>query len=240
MILANVRERFTATDVELVTELLARGDAAHKAELGRVAHERGLDALLDAPDLPKLLCEAPQLEQPSPALFVYVVVRHALRGVGIESERLSDYLGALVLEFGLHDRAYRISRFDDEVYRYLTDIVAHAASASGRRRFLLRAHLGNLSLWLAGLYPDHITAREERRGGPGMRYYEELGARGFQLASDHRLARQLDMVDIYGAAATSFRRIRIALNRLSDRMLFPRVSTPGRLMRQVADEFNLQ
>ncbi|UCF40444.1 MAG: hypothetical protein JSW43_12040 [Gemmatimonadota bacterium] len=237
MILANVRERFTATDIELVTELLARGDVGHKAQLTRVAQERGLGALLDAPDLPVLLRQAPRLGQPSPALFVYVVVRHALRRVGVSSERLSDYLGALVLEFGLRDRAYRISHADDEIYRYLTDIVAHAASASGRRGFLLRAHLGNLSLWLAGLYPDHITAREERRGGPGLRYYEELGAQGYRLASDHRVARELDMSDIYEAAAASFRPIRIALNRLSDRMLFPHVSTPGRLMRQVADEF---
>ncbi len=237
MILANVRERFTATDVELVIRLLARGDAAHRRELARVAQELGIDALLDAPDLPDLLRGTPRLEQPSPALFVYVVLRHALRGVGIDSVRLSDYLGALVLEFGLRDRAYRISATDDEVYRYLVDVVAHAASASGRRGFLLRAHLGNLSLWLAGLYPDHITAREERRGGPGLRYYDRLGAHGFRLASDHRLARQLDMADIYEEAAVSFRHIRIALNRLSDRMLFPRVSTPGRLLRQVADEF---
>jgi hypothetical protein len=110
MILANVREQFTLTDVELVIELLSRGDVAHKGELARVAEERGLDALLDAPDLPELLRAAPRLGQPSPALFVYVVVRHALCGVGIESARLSDYLGALVLEFGLRDRAYRISR----------------------------------------------------------------------------------------------------------------------------------
>jgi hypothetical protein len=239
MILANVRERFTATDVELVIELLSRGDVAHKGELARVARERGLAALLDAPDLPELLRAAPQLGQPSPALFVYVVVRHALCGVGIESARLSDYLGALVLEFGLRDRAYRISRFDDEIYRYLTDLVAHAASASGRRGFLLRAHLGNMSLWLAGLYPDHITARKERRGGPGLRYYEELGAQGFRLASDHRLAHELDMADVYEQASSSFRPIRIALNRVSDRMLFPGSSTPGRLMRQVADEFDL-
>jgi hypothetical protein len=222
MILANVREQFTLTDVELVIELLSRGDVAHKGELARVAEERGLDALLDAPDLPELLRAAPRLGQPSPALFVYVVVRHALCGVGIESARLSDYLGALVLEFGLRDRAYRISRSD-----------------SGRRGFLLRAHLGNLSLWLAGLYPDHITARKERRGGPGLRYYDELGAQGFRLASGHRLAHELDMADLYQEASSSFRPIRIALNRLSDRMLFPSVSTPGRLMRQVADEFHL-
>ena len=111
---------------------------------------------------------------------------------------------------------------------------------AGRRGFLLAAHLGNFSLWMAGVFPDHITAREERRGGPGLRYYEELGMRGFRLAASHRLAEQLDLAGLYSRAAESFSAIRVALNRLSDRLLFPHVNTPGRLLRQVGDEFRLQ
>ena len=36
-------------------------------------------------------------------------------------------------------------------------------------------------------------------------------------------------------AGEQFGELRIALNRLSDRMLFPRHDSPDRLMRQVAD-----
>jgi hypothetical protein len=240
MILANLRERITNSDVELVIELLSRGDALHKQELVRTAETRGIDVLLDAPALPELLRAAPRLEQPSAPLFIYVAVRHALRGCGIDDRRLSDYLGSLLYEFGIRDRACRIGRVDDEEFLYLTDLVAAVAAVPGRRGFLLRAHLGNFSLWLAGVFPDHITTREERRGAPGLRFYEEMGARGYRLAADHRLARQFDLAQIYRRAAQSFTPIRIALNRLSDRLLFPHINTPGRLLRQVADEFGSQ
>ncbi len=69
-----------------------------------------------------------------------------------------------------------------------------------------------------------------------MRYFEEMGTMGFKLASEHRLARDFDMVDIYSQAAELFARLRVGLNRLSDELFFPGRSNPDRLMRQVVDE----
>jgi len=104
---------------------------------------------------------------------------------------------------------------------------------------LLRAHLGNFSLWLSGVFPDYIAARRERHGGPDFTYYEEMGARGFRLASDHQLAREWALTEIYHRAAESFERLRVALNRLSDFVFFRAPSSPDRLMRQVGDAFRL-
>jgi len=204
MILANLRERIAATDVDMVIQLLSRGDAAHRQRLARLVQSQGIDALLDDPELPELLRGAPELDRPTASLFVYVVVRQALRAAGVDDRPLADYVAALMFEFGMRGRAFRIARFDDEEYRYLVDLVADVSSEPGRRGFLLRAHLGNFSLWLAGVFPDHITAREERRGGPGLRYYEELGAQGFRLAADHRMAQQLDLAGLYRRVAGSF------------------------------------
>ena len=157
MILANVRERLTPSDMDLVVRLLARGDEAGEARYrGRLA-ERGRDALLDEPQLFELLCRAPGIAAPSAPLFIYVAVRHALRRVEIDDPELGDYLSALLLEFGTRDRAHRISPADDQVYRYVSDIVADLdLVADARRAFLLRAHLGNFSLWLAGVFPTPL------------------------------------------------------------------------------------
>src|SRR3989440_7028008 len=46
---------------------------------------------------------------PSPALFTYVAVRHTLRAAGVDDRALADYLAALLLEFGDHDRQDRKS-----------------------------------------------------------------------------------------------------------------------------------
>jgi hypothetical protein len=233
MILANLRERVTPSDVDLVLRVLE--GSGHR--YGRTSTDlvKSFDRLLDAKELPELLRCNPGLGEPTAALFIYVTVRHSLLAAGVDDRDLSDYLGALLFEFGVRDRAVRISWHDDAVYRYLTDIVADIQASDGRRAFLLRAHLGNFSLWLAGMYPDHIAARRDCRGGPGLSYYEGMGEHGFRSASDHRLARQLHLAGIYRAAADSFRALRVALNRLSDQLLFPHVHTPARLLRQVAD-----
>ncbi|HTR78109.1 MAG TPA: hypothetical protein VMH39_08360, partial [Gemmatimonadaceae bacterium] len=92
------------------------------------------------------------------------------------------------------------------------------------------------ALWLSGLFPDHIEQRHWRRGGPDMEYFEEMGRQGFRLAADHRLAEQYGLSSLYATAAEHFGLLRGALNQVSDSLLFPNISTPERLMRQVRDE----
>lgn len=237
MILANARERLTPSDIELVLDLLAQGDAARRAALRHRAEAEGIDVLLDHADLLERLVAVTGLASPSPALFLYALVRHALRNAGIDDGPLSDYLAALLLDFGVRERAFRIAQYDDDIYRYLTDIMVALDAASGRREFLLRAHLGNYSLWLAGVFPDYIVARRERKGGPDLGYYDAVGAQGFRLARDHRLATELDLANVYDRAAETFPRLRVALNRLSDGWFTSH--SPDRLMRQVQDEFNV-
>src|SRR2546427_2898912 len=181
MILANVRGRLRAQDFLLVAIALARGDAARRARYERRLLEQGPDELLDEPDLLAALLALRTLMVPSPALFAYVAVRHTLRAAGVDDRELADYLAALLLEFGDHDRHVRIRRTDDETYHYLVDMVEDLTGLddAGERAFLLRAHLGNYSLWLAGLFPDYIAARRSRKGGP------DLDRKSTRLNSSH-------------------------------------------------------
>lgn len=240
MILANLHERLTAADLELVVQVLSLGDAERSRGCERTLQERGIDELLDQPELFDLLRASPDLGSPSLELFVCVAVRQTLRRAGISDARLSNYVGALLYEFGARDRAFRIARQDDQVYRYVADIVADIDQQSGRRRFLLQAHLGNFTLWLSGIFPDRISERRHRRGGPDIGYYEAMGTQGFRQAASNRLAQDLDVADIYSRAADWFPALRIALNRLSDNLMFPNSVSVDRLMRQVRDDFAME
>lgn len=235
MILANVRGRLTATDFRLVIRALARGDRARRRELERRLLDAGPDSLLDEPALWPALLAVRSLVAPSPALFAYVAVRHALRAAGVGDPALADYFAALLLEFGDHDRHVRLHPHDDETYRYLVDIVSDLADGGeeGDRGFLLLVHLGNYSLWLAGLFPDYVAARRLRRGGPDLPYYDELGRRGYHQASEHRLAERFGVAAIYRMAAERFPALRVAFNRLSDQVFFPTVFTPDKVLRSL-------
>jgi hypothetical protein len=236
MILANIRQQLTRDDAQLALRLVARGSADDLRLAESSLRDHGIDVLLDDPRLLPALIEARQGAHASLPLFAYVVVRHALREVDEGDRVIADYVASLLVHFGLRDRAHRVGDADDEVYDTLAALAGDAERGDATRMFLVRAHLGNYALWLSGLFPDHIELRCWRRGGPDLGYYEEVGRRGFALAAQHRLAAQHGLVDLYSAASERFPRLRLALNRVSDRLLFPAVQSPERLMRQVRDE----
>ena len=221
MIQANARGRLTAADLQLVILLLSRGSATRRASLERRLADEGPDPLLDASELLERLLTVRTMLVPSETLFFYVMVRHALRRAGIDDRDLADYLAALLLDFGQRDRAWRIDWHDDQRHQYLVDILTDLEGTEGDRRFRVMVHLGNYSLWLAGLFPDYIAARHLRKAGPDVSYYDALGSRGFGLASDHALAAQYGLDLVLRTAAERFSSLRSALNGVSDRVFFP-------------------
>jgi hypothetical protein len=233
MIRPNTRGRLTSADLQLVILLLSRGSAHRRAYLERRLAAEGPDPLLDAPDLLERLLTVRTMLVPSEALFFYVLVRHALRGAGLEDRELSDYLAALLLEFGQGDRAWRVDWNDDQRHRYLVDILADLEATAGERRFRVMVHLGNYALWLAGLFPDYIAARHLRKAGPDVTYYDALGRRGFGLASDHTLAAEYGLDAVLRTAAERFPSLRGALNGMSDRVFFPHFQSADRVIREL-------
>ena len=236
MIQADLRHTLSRDDAQLALRLVARDcprdfDAAEEA-----LRYQGIDALLDdARLLTGLTCDA-RAARASLPMFVYVVVRHSLRELGESERAVADYVASVVVHFASHDRAWRIAVHDDATYDTLGALLAEAEHGDARRTFLVRQHLANHALWLSGLFPEHVTQRKWRRGGPDLSYYDEMGRQGFLLAAEHRLADSTGLRGVFARAASEFPLIRQALNRVSDRLLFPGQHSPERLMRQVADE----
>jgi hypothetical protein len=236
MILADTRHHLTRDDAQLVARLIARDSGAELREVEQQLADHGIDAVLDDPRLPGAILRSRQGACASLPLFAYVMVRHALTRLGEQDRALADYLSALMLHFGLRDRAWRVGESDDQIYTTLADLAADLDDPDGRRSFLVRTHLGNYALWVSGFFPDYIEHRRWRKGGPNLDYFEEMGRRGFQLAADHRLAENHGLATLYATAAERFGLLRTALNDVSDALLFPNRSSPDRLMRQVTNE----
>jgi hypothetical protein len=236
MILADTRHQLTRDDAQLVARLIARDSGTELSEVERELADHGIDAVLDDPRLPAAMLRSRQGACASLPLFAYVMVRHALTRLGEGDRLLADYLAAVMLHFGLRDRAWRVGESDDQVYTTLAELAADLDDPDGRRSFLVRTHLGNYALWVSGFFPDYIERRRWRKGGPNLDYYEEMGRRGFQLAADHRLAENHGLATLYATAAERFGLLRAALNDVSDALLFPGRHSPDRLMRQVTNE----
>lgn len=236
MIMANARRQLSRQDAQLAVRLVAHDSPEELERLQQRLVDDGIDAILDDDRLPNALMRSRYGAYASLPLFLYVMVRHALVRAGERDRTISDYLAAVLLAFGARGRSDRISEVDDQLYDTLAGLLADVNDQDPRRAFLVRVHLGNQALWISGLFPDYVEQRKWRRGGPDLGYFEELGRKGFELAAEHRIASQYGMADVYAAVAARFGLLRVALNSLSDRLLFPNVHTPERLMRQVEDE----
>jgi hypothetical protein len=236
MILADTRHRLTRDDAQLAARLLATESGEDPRALEARIADEGIDTILDDPRLAHALLRQPRGAHASLTLFTYVMVRQALRRAGEEDRGVADYVSAIVLSFGIRDRAHRIAMTDDERYDAIVELCEDLDDPDARRSFLVRTHLGNYALWLSGIFPDYIEQRRWRRGGPDLEYYEQMGRRGFELAADHRLAEAHGLSSLYSSVAEHFGKLRVALNSVSDTLFFPAVSSPERLMRQVADD----
>lgn len=231
MILPNIRASFTREDALHLVELLGR----HDADLRTAARERleaeGVDALLDDPRVHNALLTDPSVKAP-PHLVFYVLVRQALLEAGVDDTGTADFVSSLVVAFGRARRAWRVSDQEDDEYVYLVDLLQSLRGADSRRAFLVRSHLGNYSLWLAGLFPDWVEQRSRRRGGPALSYYERMGAGGYSAAARSREARALNVDGLLEGLGRDFARVRGALNRVSERHLWPGQGDPtARLLR---------
>jgi hypothetical protein len=231
MIRPNVRASFGRREAELLTSLVGPGGEDR-------LREQGLDALLDDTGVLRALVRGERVSTvPAPLLF-YVMVRHALMQREIQDRQLADYTAAVLLEFAMAGKAHRVDGGEGEPFFYLTDILGALQRARGEREFLLRVHLGNYAMWLAGLFPDHITHRVQRRGAPGIAYYDDLGAVGFRTAAANEIAMRHGLGDLFVTAADRFRDVREALNTLSDAVFFRSARDPvDRVLRQVTDDF---
>lgn len=231
MILPNVRASFGRREAEILLSL-----AGPEAE-GRL-REQGIDALLDDAALVRALLQRSGFEiAPAPLVF-YLLVRHALLEREIHDRQLADYTAAVLLEFGRIGRGALPEDGSLPQSLYLADILQELERARGEHEFLLRAHLGNLALWLAGVFPDHITHRVQRRGAPPLSYYDELGASGFRSAAGMEIAVRHGLGDLFLRIADRFSGVRSALNGLSDALFFPHPpDAVERLLREVSDRF---
>jgi hypothetical protein len=234
MIRPNVRASFGRREAEILISLAG-------VEGERRLREQGIDALMDDSSLVRALLRRGGVSTAPAPLVFYLLVRHALLEREVHDRQLADYTAAVLLEFGRLTRAAPDEDADGPLPRtlYLADILEELERARGEREFRLRAHLGNLALWLAGVFPDHITHRVQRRGAPPLSYYDELGAAGFRSAAGMEPAMRHGMGELLLRASHQFTSVRSALNGLSDALFFPHpADAVERVLREVSDRFH--
>ena len=218
MIQANCRARFTAADFEFIVRTLARSQTDHVSLVDLLSDAETRDSVLDHPRLvDAILSNAGHLSISSQFYF-YVLARHVLQQAGMTDRKLCDYVASLLETFSRANGMQSPLNHEDRSRQYVSDMLIALTRATPEQAFLLRAHVGNYSLFISGIFHEN-TQRRSLRGAPDMNFYEQIGRTNYQLVASHSTARRCELSDVYEELAERFRDVRLALNRLSDQLL---------------------
>jgi len=146
-----------------------------------------------------------------------VLARHVLQQAGIADRKLSDYIGSLLETFSRANvRAPHTT--DETAHQYLSDMLIALTRATPEQAFLIRAYVGNYSLFISGIFHENAQ-RRSARGGPDLRFYEQIGSRNYQLVSADATAKRCELNDVFEELADRFHDVRVALNHLSEELI---------------------
>lgn len=220
LIQPNCRVQFTAQDVDFIVQVLGRKLGTADCLIKLLADEESRDLILDDEDVLRALLEHRGCLQVSSRFYFYVMVRHVFKRSDLTDRSVADYVAEVLAAFSESKRADCVLPGQIKSLDYFFEMVAALQKADDRTSFQLRLHIGNHSLFLAGVFPDRIRARAETRGFPDLRYYEELGRTHFRIAGEHRLAQRYHMENVLMTLSERFQATRKALNDMADRLLF--------------------
>ena len=218
MIKANCRDRFTAADFDFVVRTLGRSESDAISLVTLLTDADARDAVLDDPKLVAAVLEPAAALSISPQLYFYILIRHVLKETGLNDRTVSDYVASLLENFSQTARMQSPAHGHAGPIQYLSDMLIALRNASPVQSFLIRAHVGNYSLFITGIFHETVQSRSQR-GGPDVSFYEEMGRANYKAAATHYVARSAALTDIYDQLAAGFRDVRLALNRVADSLL---------------------
>jgi hypothetical protein len=219
MIQANCRAQFTADDLQFLVGVLARRSTDRVSLAKLVSDTDTLDALLDDPVVFEAVLNRGDCLPISPHLYLYVLARRVLSQAGIADRAVADYVAELLTEFSEASRLHRLPSRPDQPFEYISDLLAVVSEGRREETFVVRAHIGNYTLFLTGVFREHLEHRARRRGAPALGFYEGIGSESYRLVSDHALARRRQLHEVFACLGEQFHAVRLALNDLADRLV---------------------
>ena len=206
------RFRFTPADWQFIIETLGESQSSRRSLASLCDDPDSVSQILDHPKLFEAVVMTRRTAMMSPSLFFFVVVRHTLREAGVPDLEVADYMAVVCADYGLPKGSQISTDKPDVSSLYNVDYLEALDRASGAERFFIHVRCANQFLVLTCLYPSFLHQRAERRGAPGVEYYEQVVISHLAAAGHHALAEEFDLDDVLLRLAEKFPPVRRAMN----------------------------
>src|SRR5437868_2225089 len=156
LIQPNCRIQFTADDLDFIAGTLGKSENERNSILQLLSDVETRDAILDDEQLFHALLEHRGCLRISNRLYFFVIVRHVLKEAGIDDREVADYTAEMLSEYSDFERTRCHLPGGTAPLDYFFEMLAALQTADDRNSFYIRAHIGNHSLFLSGVFPQRI------------------------------------------------------------------------------------
>ena len=211
----NCRVQFTPEDFAWLRQALDGGKGLEQL----MREDDTLADILDDPGLIQAIQDNPNRLKISTHLYFYLLTRKVLREVRLLNRKVAEYVAELLVHFA-DARHLNLKAGGQPPSAYFCDLLLALHQADAHTAFRIQAFMGDYALFLVGLFPERIQHQATRKGAPSVRYYAGMGVSSYQAASNHTLASQYAVAEVFSELAENFELVCRALHDLAERYLF--------------------
>lgn len=214
------RLRLTEADLRFLEQALDAPDAAGEALRQLLSDSEDWPRILRLTPVVRAVLEPPGLSSVSPALLFLVLLLRLFEDAGYDEPEVADYVaGVLAANVRRADGSPR-QRSKSE-WIHASDFLHQIASAAGPAgAYPWQVAAGERFLLLAGMFPEFLQQREQRRGAPGLAFYEAFARQSYHAASLHPQASADRIAGVFEKLAEHLEIARGCLNRMASDYLF--------------------
>lgn len=207
------RSQFTDADRDFIATTLGLSEEERSGFIGPASDAEVITPYLrDERLLHRSMTRPPVFLDISPHLFFYIFTYGALDRRSIAGDDVADYIAGVCVEFRSAAALWHLAGSGEGTFLCVTDLLNLMQDLDHAQRHLLRKHIGDMTLFLTGFFPEYFRFRTGRRGAPPIGFYEEIARAQYGTAASDPRAEDEQMADVLNHLAENFPEVRTALN----------------------------
>ena len=116
--------------------------------------------------------------------FFAGITEHAFQTqLGVADPPLLDYITDMLVRFVRHDSIYKLRDSQGKPLTGVVDMLTEARQRVGDAKREVHQHIGDYTLFWAGLYPEALPKKQAETGRDGLIDYCQQGKRAYWIAS---------------------------------------------------------
>ena len=157
--------------------------------------------------------------------FFHQAVRNSYEGrLGLNDPDVTGYVARLLCEFSQADKLYKVR---DEMGRPIAELEqmmaaadpVHGSAPSFDAERMMRKHIGDYSLFVAGMYPEAVEGGSRRRHQPTLAELVHAGKESYYIVSQFNLFEYEQEAPLFGRLSDWFERCILGLTMVRDELL---------------------